>query len=71
MKEIRLMLDPELGEVSPEKVLELLDEEVKQFERFMQSQAVDWKVRGELLPQERVLLKTYLVQKLRGRVDGA
>jgi hypothetical protein len=70
MKELILTLTPDTKDLPDEQILKLLDLEVDCFEKFMTSDKVDWKARGPLLPQERALIKTYIVQKFRGRLDG-
>ena len=69
MKDIIVSLSPEVASKTGDALLQVIDQEVADFSRFMEGLG-DWKFQGALLKQERVLLKTYLVQKLRGRVDG-
>ena len=54
---------------SKEETLVVLDAEVERFSTFMASMR-DWRVQGPLLGGEKALLKTYLVHKLNGKIDG-
>lgn len=54
---------------SKEELLALLDHEVDDFSQFM-STLGDWRSVGPLNPPERALIKTYLVHKITGKIDG-
>lgn len=51
---------PEFGP----RLAKILDEEVNSFNEWMQRE-----LNGQLIPLERTILKTYLYQKIVGRVD--
>lgn len=53
-----------------EELSTLFDQEVERFSAFM-STVGDWKSAGPLNQLEKHLIKTYLVQKFTGKVDGA
>lgn len=53
--------------VPKEEALELVNAEVEKFSEFMAS-LEDWRARGALNNPEKALLRTYLVQKLQGRI---
>lgn len=69
MKQVIVELAEELRGRTKEEQLQILDEEVTRFSRFMADFPDDPRARGGLIPAERVLLKTYLISKLRGRLD--
>lgn len=52
-----------------EQLEPLIDAEVERFNRFMQ-QLPDWKSRGDLHKSEKALLKSYLVARLTGKLEG-
>ena len=56
-------------EIPREKISSLLDQEIEDFSNFMATIG-DWRAVGPLSPPERALIKTYLVQKLTGKIDG-
>lgn len=53
--------------VPKEEALELVNAEVEKFSEFMAT-LEDWRARGALNNPEKALLRTYLVQKLQGRI---
>lgn len=65
MKEIQLKVPSELQR---EQLNALFDQEVEQFSIWM-ARLADPLARGALLPQEKALIKTYLVQKHQGALD--
>jgi hypothetical protein len=69
MADIDLKLDPKFDGKSKEEILSVFDQEVERFSKFMETIG-DGRIQGGLLPPERVLLKTYLVHKFRGRLNG-
>ena len=68
MPDLLLQLAPEHQSKSKEELSILFDQEVDRFSRYMATMG-DWKAAGPLLPLERVLIKTYLVQKYTGKLD--
>jgi hypothetical protein len=68
MADVTLTLDPKFERASSEDVLKMFDEEVERFSKFMEGLSTN--MGGALIPQEKVLLKTYLVHKHRGRLNG-
>lgn len=68
MKILHLSLVDEFKDEDKAKISSLLDQEVEQFSKFMSSIG-DWKTAGPLNEAERALIKTYLVQKLTGKVE--
>lgn len=67
MRDLIVQLAPGRGGDSQESKNALLDQEVEEFSRYM-SALDDWKSAGPLHPQEKALLKSYLVAKLTGKV---
>jgi hypothetical protein len=67
MKEVILKIDESLGELSRPQLADLIKKEVDDFSAFMATLA-DWKSVGPLAPQERLLVESYLWQKLNGRI---
>lgn len=65
---VDLRMGPEHTGASKDEILKLLDIEIEKFSRFMDS-LDDWRARGALLPQEKAMLKTYLVHKIAGHLD--
>lgn len=57
-------------EIPREKLLNLFDQEIDDFSKFM-STIGDWRAVGPLNSPERALIKTYLIQKLTGKIDGS
>lgn len=70
MADLTLQLSDEHRAKAPEEVLKLFDEEIEKFSKYMTTIG-DWRSVGALNAQERALLKSYLVHKHRGHVDGA
>jgi hypothetical protein len=70
MADVTIVLDPKINPENKEEVLRVFEEEVERFSKFMDG-LTQSSAGGPLLPQERVLLKTYLVHKHRGRIDVA
>lgn len=69
MPDLKLILDEQHSGKAKEEVLTLLDAEVDRFSTWMAA-LPDTRARGALSNPERALLKTYLVQKLTGKIDG-
>lgn len=69
MADINLTLDPKFEGKSQDEVLAVFDQEVERFSAFMAGVG-DWRAKGALNNPEKALLKTYLVQKHRGRLNG-
>lgn len=69
MKDIIVRFSDEHAAKGKEELSALLDVEVEDFSKFM-STIGDWKSVGPLAPSERALIKTYLVQKVTGKIDG-
>lgn len=69
MKDVVVRFTDEHAGKSKEELSTLLDREVEDFSKFM-STIGDWKSVGPLSPPERALIKTYLVQKLTGKIEG-
>lgn len=68
-KVIRSEWVPELlGTDSKEKRLAAIDDEVERFSKWM-SKLDDPRARGALNNPERALLRTYLVQKMNGKLE--
>lgn len=65
MKELQLIVP---GGKSKEQLTQLFDQEVEQFSRWMERLA-DPLARGALMTPEKVLVKTYLIQKYLGSID--
>lgn len=70
MADLQLKLADEHATKTKEEISALLDAEVDRFSTFMDN-LDDWKAKGALSKPERALIKTYLVQKLTGKIDGA
>lgn len=66
---LSLSFPPEYASRPKEEVLKLFDEEVEKFSAFMDNVG-DWRSRGALSKSEKALIKTYLVHKYRGHLDG-
>lgn len=69
MKDIVVQLagkDP--AALTKEEVLKIVDAELDDFSRFMNVQ-VDWKYAGPLTKNERLLLRSYLMQKLFKKIE--
>lgn len=69
MKDIHVQFSEEHSGKKKEELLALLDREIDDFSNFM-STLGDWKSVGPLSPPERALIKTYLVHKVTGKLDG-
>ena len=48
----------------------LVEEELRRFSQYMCTDAIQDGVRGPLMRVERGILKTYLMAKLNGQLDG-
>lgn len=57
-------------ELPKEELSKLFDEEVEKFDREMAKLSPD-RGGGPLSKIEKMLIKTYLIQKVTGRIDGA
>jgi hypothetical protein len=68
--DLQLTLTDEHKAKSKEELLPILDLEVERFSKWLAERCPDPMARGPLSNPERALIKTYLVQKLAGRVDG-
>jgi hypothetical protein len=69
MTEITLTLDPAIESKGQEEILAAMEREVEIFSTFMENLA-DWRAKGALSAPEKTLIKTYLVHKFRGRING-
>jgi len=69
MTDVTLKLAEEHSSKSKEEQLLLLDKEVDRFSKWM-AELPDVRARGALSNPERALIKTYLVQKLTGKLDS-
>lgn len=69
MKDVVVRFTDEHSGKSKEELSVLLDQEVEDFSKFMATIG-DWKSVGPLSPPERALIKTYLVQKITGKIEG-
>jgi hypothetical protein len=68
MADLTIVVSEEHKDKPQEEMSELLDKEVENFSAFMATIG-DWKTVGPLNSAERALIKTYLVQKLTGKLD--
>lgn len=50
-----------------EETLEVVNQEVERFSNFMAA-LEDWRARGALNSPEKALLRTYLIQKIQGKI---
>jgi hypothetical protein len=66
---VDLKMAPAHSGASKDEILKLLDQEVERFSTFM-ANLEDFRARGALNNPEKALIKTYLVQKLNGKLDG-
>ena len=64
---LELKLTQEHEGKTKEEVSALLDEEVEKFSVWMENLS-DWRAKGALSKPEKALVKTYLVQKLTGKI---
>jgi hypothetical protein len=69
MKDVIVRFADEHQGKSREELSAILDREIEAFSQFM-STIGDWKSVGPLSPPERALIKTYLVHKVTGKIDG-
>lgn len=69
MPDLKLILDEQHAGKAKEEVLVLIDAEVERFSTWM-AVLPDSRARGALSNPEKALIKTYLVQKLTGKIDG-
>lgn len=70
MSALTLTLSTEHAGKTKEEISLLLDQEVENFSNYM-ANIGDWKSVGALSNAERALVKTYLVQKLTGKLEGS
>ena len=68
MQDLALVLAPPHRGKTKEEISAILYQEVEKFSQYMCSLG-DWKAVGPLIPQEKVLLKTYLLRKMQGLLD--
>ena len=64
MADVTLKLAEEHASKPKSEQSRVLDDEVERFSQYMSSLG-DWKARGHLISQERALIKTYLIFKLK------
>lgn len=70
IKEVELHFSAEKDSPLPrEEVEKILDREVERFSNFMANLG-DWRGSGALSNPEKMLLKTYLIQKYRSRFEA-
>ena len=69
MPDIILKFSEELESKSKEEKIDLFEKEVDRFSLWI-SNLQDQRVNGPLSKSERALVKTYLVQKYLGKIDG-
>ncbi len=69
MEKVLVQFAPEHLAKPREELEKVLDEEIEDFSKFMETIA-DPVGAGPLMPIERVLIKTYLVHKTRGRIPA-
>lgn len=69
MAGVLVQFAPEFLGKPRDELEKILDREVQDFSDFMKTIA-DPVGAGPLMPLERALIKTYLVHKIRGRVDN-
>lgn len=70
MKDVVVGFDPKHDGKDKDHLSKVLDQEIDHFNHFMAT-FPDFRAQGPLLPQEKFLLKTYLVHKINGKIDGA
>jgi hypothetical protein len=68
MKDVIVRFADEHQGKSKEELSAILDREIEKFSQYM-STIGDWKAVGPLSAPERALIKTYLVQKVTGKID--
>jgi predicted acetyltransferase len=64
---LELKLTPEDEGKTKEEISALMDIEVEKFSEWMENLS-DWRAKGALSKPEKALVKTYLVQKLQGKI---
>jgi hypothetical protein len=69
VKRVNAQFSEELSKAPKEEQSKALDAEVERFSQFMENEVPDIIARGPLMTPEKALLKTYLVQKLTGKLD--
>jgi hypothetical protein len=69
MPDVILKLAEEHASKTKEEISRIFDEEVERFSRYMATIG-DWRAVGVLNNGERMLIKTFLVQKFSGNVDN-
>lgn len=69
MPDVQLILADEHKNKTKEELSILFDQEIERFSKFMATLG-DWRSLGPLNNGERMLLKTFLVQKYNGKLDG-
>lgn len=69
MPDIVLKFSEEHEPKSQDEKSKLFDEEIERFSQFM-TNIGDWRAAGPLNSRERILLKTFLVQKYTGKFDN-
>lgn len=68
MKDVTVNLQDTHSQKSKEEISKILDGEIDRFSNFMATLG-DWKSAGPLTAPERALIKTYLIQKINGKLD--
>lgn len=66
MAEVKLSVD---GASTKEEVVSAIEEEIKKFSAFM-GNINDPMAKGPLAQWEETILRTYLIHKFRGRIEG-
>ena len=69
MKDVIVSFAAEHSTKTKEELSMLLDKELEDFSKYM-STIGDWRAVGPLTHAEKALVKTYLVQKVTGKIDG-
>lgn len=69
MKDVIVRFADEHSAKTKAELSALLDQELDDFSKYMATIG-DWRVVGPLNLSEKALIKTYLVQKLTGKIDG-
>jgi hypothetical protein len=69
MPDITLLLANSLEGKTKEELSTVFDQEVERFSQYMSNMG-DWRSAGPLSKFERALIKTYLIQKFSGKIDG-
>ncbi len=68
MKVLDVVWTPEKANASQEEKLKMIDEEVERYSTWL-ANLPDSRASGALNNPERALIKTYLVQKMNGKLD--